>query len=104
MKRSASGSASSARERLVDDRAMVGLADHQPLRLRAPLDGDLLLDHVERPRLALELVDVAVDPLDEQVLTSAITFVNVQATSLFWPMNTPGIPGSAAPRQKRSSS
>ena len=54
-------------ERLVDDWAVVGLADDESVRLRAPLDGDLLLDHLQGPRPSLELIGVAVDPLDEQV-------------------------------------
>jgi hypothetical protein len=52
---------------LVDDRPVVGLAHDQALRLGAPAEGDRLLDHLERPPLALELIRLAVESLDEEV-------------------------------------
>ena len=63
----ASGSAVVGAERLVDDRAVVGLAHDQAVGL-ASLDRDLLLAHLEPPPLAFEDVLLALDPLDEEVL------------------------------------
>ncbi len=55
-------------ERGVDDRAVMGAADPQRLRLATALDLDLLLDDLQRAPLVLEQVAVALDRLHEQVL------------------------------------
>ena len=68
IQRSARGWEASAPMHLVDDRAVAARADLEHLGRGAALDLDLLLDHVEVVPLALELVAVALDPLDEDVL------------------------------------
>ena len=89
-------------KRLVDDRAVMGLADDQSLGLGAALDHDLLLEQAQWPALAVELVAVALDPLDEQVHDVRHDVRERPGNVVVLAQDHAGRPGSVAPRQNRS--